>query len=178
MNTPLSTNGKTLVACFSHSGNTREIARQISEVTGADIFEIVPVNLYPTDYDAVVEQAKRELRKNFRPVLKAQATGLDAYDTIFVGSPNWWNTIAPPVMTWLAEHNLTGKTVVPYLTHEGSGLGRSVADVKKLCPGATVIEGHAFWGTSVKDARREICQWLDSLHLMKATHDLTEKVHT
>ena len=127
---------KILVVYFSHSGNTREIARQVQEATGADVFEIVPVDPYPTDYDAVVDQAKHELRTEYRPILKSNGPDLKAFDAIFVGSPNWWSTIAPPVMTWLSAHDLSGKTIVPFITHEGSRQAKSVQDVKRLriCP--------------------------------------------
>ncbi len=163
---PLS-GGKSLVACFSHSGNTREIARQIQAVTGADAFEIAPAFPYPTDYNAVVDQAKKELNANFRPALKSTGPDLAAYVTIFVGSPNWWSTIAPPVMTYLDAHNFAGKTIVPFITHEGSRMGRSVQDVKRLCPGATVLPGQPFRGSDVKDARADVLRWLRDLRLAK-----------
>jgi flavodoxin len=164
---PLPTDKKILVVCFSHSGNTREIARQIQEATGADAFEIVPVDPYPTDYDAVVEQAKKELHANYRPTLKSTGPDLQSYNVIFVGSPNWWSTIAPPVMTYLEAHALSGKTVVPFITHEGSRLGKSVQDVKKLSPGATVHAGQSFWGSSGKSAREDVRKWLRDLKLLK-----------
>jgi flavodoxin len=158
---------KILVAYFSHSGNTREIARQIQEATGADAFEIVPVDPYPKDYNAVVEQAKQELRADHRPILKSNGPDLRTFDVIFVGSPNWWSTIAPPVMTVLAANDLSGKTIVPFITHEGSRLGKSVQDVKKLSPGATVLDGRAFWGSDVKNAREDVRRWLREINLLE-----------
>ena len=92
--------GKVLVAYFSHSGNTREVARQISEATGGDLFEIVPATPYPTEYRAVVDQGKKEIEAGVRPALKNPVGDLSQYDVIFVGSPCWWATIAPPVATW------------------------------------------------------------------------------
>jgi len=161
------TDKKILVAYFSHSGNTREIARQLQEATGAVSFEIVPVDPYPRDYDAVVEQAKKELTTNHRPALKSAGPDLQSYDVIFVGSPNWWSTIAPPVMSFLSAHSLAGKTLVPFITHEGSRLGKSVQDVKRLSPGATVLEGRAFGGSDVKNARENVRKWLRELGLIK-----------
>lgn len=161
-----SPNKKVLVAYFSHSGNTREIALQIAAATGGDVFEIVPVNAYPTNYDAVVDQAKRELKADFRPALKTKAPELASYEVIFVGSPNWWATIAPPVMTFLEGQKLTGKTVVPFITHEGSRMGKSVSDVKRLSPGATVLSGQSFRGSDVKDARPDVAKWLRELKLL------------
>lgn len=152
-----------LIAYFSHSGNTREIARQIQEVKGGDLHEILPARAYPTDYDAVVKQAKHELNAGFQPELKSKAPDLSAYDVIFVGSPNWWNTIAPPVMTFLSGSKLEGKTIVPFITHGGSHLGKSVTDVRKWSPGAKVLDGKAFWGRDAKDARLEVRAWLRQL---------------
>ena len=157
---------KILVVYFSHSGNTREIARQIQEATGADVFEIVPVDPYPTDYDAVVDQAKHELRTEYRPILKSNGPELKAFDAIFVGSPNWWSTIAPPVMTWLSAHDLSGKTIVPFITHEGSRQAKSVQDVKRLSPGATLLDGRAFWGSDVNNSREDIQRWLREIKLL------------
>ncbi len=163
----ISNPGKTLVTCFSKTGNTREIAMQIKEATGADFFEIVPVNPYPTDYDAVVEQAEKELKADYRPELKTNMASIAEYDVIFVGSPNWWSTIAPLVMTFLASHDFTGKTIVPFITHEGSGMGKSVRDVKRLAPGSTLLEGRAFRGHDVKNAREDVLKWLRAIDLIK-----------
>lgn len=159
-------NKRILVAYFSHSGNTRELARFIQNATGADGFEIVPVDPYPTDYDAVVEQAKQELAANFRPALKSAGPEVKSCDVIFVGSPNWWSTIAPPVMTYLQAHDLSGKTIVPFITHEGSRMGRSVQDVRKLSPGATVLDGRPFRGREVKTAGEDVGRWLRDLKLL------------
>jgi flavodoxin len=161
------TKNKILVAYFSHTGNTREIALQIQEATGGGIFEIVPVDSYPTDYDAVVEQAKQELKAEYRPALKAKAPNMDSYDVVFVGSPNWWSTVAPPVMTFLSSFNPSGKTIVPFITNEGSRMGTSVQDLKRLCPGATVLGGQSFLGHDVKDARNDVRKWLRAMNLLK-----------
>jgi len=158
---------KILIAYFSHSGNTREIALQIQEVTGGDVFEIVPVDPYPTNYNAVVDQAKKELKADYRPTLKAKVPNIDSYDVVFVGSPNWWSTIAPPVMTFLSSYNLSGKTIVPFITHEGSRMGKSVQDVKRLSPGAKVLDGQSFRGHDVKDARNDVRKWVGGMNLLK-----------
>ena len=88
---------KVLVAYFSHSGNTREMARQIAEATNGDLFEIVPQSAYPAQYDAVTAQAKREIGRGYRPALKGRLPDIGAYDVVFVGSPCWWGTVAPRV---------------------------------------------------------------------------------
>lgn len=158
---------KILVAYFSHSGNTREIANQIKELADADIFEIVPVEPYPRNYNAVVDQAKKELAADYRPALKGKLPDMESYEVIFVGSPNWWSTIAPPVMTFLSSYDLKGKTLVPFITHEGSRMGKSVQDVKRLSPGATVLDGQSFWGSQVKSARDDVRKWLRDIKLLK-----------
>lgn len=158
---------KILVVYFSHSGNTREIAKQIKLATGGDIFEIVPVKPYPTEYRAVVDQAKKEINANFRPELKTKVDNIGSYDIIFVGSPNWWSTIAPPVATFLASYDFTGKTIVPFMTHEGTRMGHSEADIQKLCPKSTVLKGLPVRGRSVKEAKPDVEKWLRGIHMIK-----------
>ena len=151
---------KVLVAYFSHSGNTREVARQISEATGGDLFEIVPAAAYPAEYGAVVDQAKKEIGGGVRPALKGRLPDVGAYDVIFVGSPCWWATIAPPVATFLTSCDLAGKTVVPFMTHEGSRMGHSEADIRKLCPRSTVPDGLAVRGSAVRNSKDEVGRWV------------------
>ncbi len=111
----------------------------------------------------MTKQVKQELESGFKPPIKAKVTNIKEYDIVFVGSPNWRNTIAPPVMTFLSEHDLSGKTVVPFITHAGSGLGRSANDIAKLASQATILEGLALWGKDVKNSQDEIAKWLQSL---------------
>lgn len=152
--------GKVLVAYFSHSGNTRAMARQIAEATGGDLFEIVPAAAYPAEYGAVVDQAKKEIGGGVRPALKGRLPDVGAYDVIFVGSPCWWSTVAPPVATFLADCDWAGKTVVPFMTHEGSGMGHSEADIRKLCPRSTVPDGLAVRGSAVRNSKDEVGRWV------------------
>lgn len=160
---PMQTTKKILVVYFSHSGNTRVIANQIHELAGGDIFELQPVAPYPADYNAVVQQAKEELQSDLKPKLKTKLKNIGEYDTVFIGSPNWWGTVAGPVRTFLADYDLAGKTVAPFITHEGSGLGSSARDIAKRCPKATVVEGLAVRGSSVKSARSDVAEWLRKL---------------
>ena len=158
---------KVLVTYFSRSGNTRAMAQQIQKIMGGDIFEIETVTPYPLEYDAVTKQAKQELEAGVKPPIKSKIDNIKDYDIIFVGSPNWWSTIAPPVMTFLAEHDLSGKTIVPFITHAGSGMGRSAADIKKLAPQATVRGGLALWGRDVKSSQDQVATWLQELKLQQ-----------
>ena len=154
---------KILVAYFSHSGNTRTIAGQIQKATGADIFEIEVKNAYPSNYQSVVDQAKKEINAGVKPDLKSMPENLAQYDVIFIGSPNWWSTIAPPVATFLTNGNFSGKTVIPFVTHGGGGIARCEADVKKLCPESTVLKGFAINGSTVQNATPRVQKWLQEI---------------
>jgi flavodoxin len=154
---------KALVAYFSRTGNTREIANQIHEKVGGDIFEIQTVNPYPGDYNECVQQAKQELEKGYRPELKTMVKDIESYGVVFIGYPNWWSTIPAPVRTFLSKCDLSGKTIVPFCTHEGSSLGRSVMDITRLCPRSTIRDGLAVRGRDVKNARNEVSNWLREL---------------
>jgi flavodoxin len=151
---------KILIAYFSHSGNTRVIANQIHESVGGDIFEIVTVNRYPGDYDEVVEQARKELREEYTPELKTKVENMESYNVVFVGYPNWWGTMPRPIATFLSAYDFSGKTIAPFCTHEGSGLGRSATDIKELCPQSTILDGLAVRGRDVKKAQKEVSEWL------------------
>ncbi len=166
-NAPAPGGKKILIAFFSHSGNTREIARQIQEITGGDTFEIKAVQPYPKEYDAVVEQAKKELEANFRPQLAEKLKNAESYDVIFIGYPNWWGTMPMAVFTFLSENGFAGKTIVPFCTHEGSALGVSVRDIGKLCPKSTIAEGFAVYGGEVKNARGDVTEWLARIGISK-----------
>jgi flavodoxin len=158
---------KVLVVYYSRSGNTREMANQIHGMVGGDIVELQTVNPYPTEYRATTEQARRELDSGYKPPLTTKVANLASYDVIFVGSPCWWGTFAAPVKTFLSDSDLSGKTLVPFITHEGSGLGRAPADMARLCPKATLLEGLAVRGGSVKTARGDVESWLRKIGIKK-----------
>ena len=146
--------GRHLIVYFSRTGNTRTIAGQIQAAAGGELLELRTVAPYPT------EQAKKELASGYRPPLQTATPDPAAHDVIFVGSPNWWGTIAPPVMSFLESADFSGKTIAPFVTHGGSRLGRAVEDIKKLCPKATVLPGLAVYGESVADAQEITAAWL------------------
>jgi Flavodoxins len=151
---------KVLVVYYSRSGNTREIANQIHALAGGDIVELQTVNPYPAEYRATTEQAKQELQSGYKPPLKTKISNIASYDVVIVGSPCWWGTFASPVWTFLSGYNLVGKTIAPFMTHEGSGLGRSESDLAKLCPRSRRLEGLAIRGGSVKTAQKDVESWL------------------
>jgi len=144
-------------------GNTEVVAKMIQEVTGGDLFHIEAVDSYPEDYTEATEAAQKELRANARPELKEQIENMDSYDVVFLGYPNWWGTMPMPVFTFLEEYDFSGITIVPFCTHEGSGLGRSERDIEKLCPKSEVLKGLAVHGTSAGSAQKSVSAWLDKL---------------
>ena len=126
---------KILIAYYSWSGNTKQVAEAIQKKIGGDLFEIQTVQDYPDDYDATVNLAKQQINDSYRPELKANVENISEYDTIFIGSPNWWGTITPAVSSFLEKNNLSGKTIIPIITHGGGREQSTVSDLKKQCTG-------------------------------------------
>ncbi|MBR0458256.1 MAG: NAD(P)H-dependent oxidoreductase [Victivallales bacterium] len=156
---------KTLVAYYSWSpdGNTRFVAQVIAEATGADLLELKLEKDYSTDYDVCVKQAKADWLSKARPALAVKCENIAEYDTIFVGSPNWWGTIAPPLLTFLCSYDFTGKKVIPFFTHGGGGMQKCEEDVKKAIPKANLVFAKTWWGTFVKMKKEEIIAWAKSV---------------
>jgi len=141
-------------------GNTEVAARMIQERMGGDVFVIDTVKVYPTDYHETTEVSRRELDQHARPELRGRVDNMAAYEVIFLGYPNWWGTMPMAVYTFLEAYDFTGKTIIPFCTHEGSGMGRSEDDIRQLCPIATVRQGLAIRGGNVQRAGDEIAAWL------------------
>ena len=131
---------RVLVAYFSRSGNTRVIAGQIARSLGAAVFEIEPAQPYPEDYFETVEQARRERDSGFRPALKGRVENLDEYDVVYLGFPIWGETAPPVIRSFLAWHKLAGKTLIPFITHGGYGVGDSRKVVGAHAPGARLSD--------------------------------------
>jgi flavodoxin len=159
--------GKTLIAYFSWGGNTREMAKQIQQQTGGDLFEIKTVKPYPTDYNECVDVAKKEQQAGARPSLAAEVKDLATYDVVFVGYPNWWGTMPQVLFTFLEKYNMNGKTVIPFCTHGGGRWGRSLDDLKKRCPDAIVLEGLAISGNLARRSKDDVAQWLQKIGITK-----------
>ena len=132
---------KILIAYYSHSGNTHRAASLIQRETGGDLYEIVERDAYPREYGVVVKQAKQEIRSGYQPPLQGKLPDISKYDTVFIGSPNWWSTIVPPVATFLSALDFTGKRIIPFITHGGGGLNHTVEDIRTLCKTASVEDG-------------------------------------
>ena len=154
---------KALIVYYSWSGNTRTVAQKIQAATGADLFEIRLVNEYPAEYRQVVERFRQEKNSRNWPALKEKVNNLGQYDVIFIGSPNWGRSIAPPVSSFLTSHDLQGKKIVPFMTHGGGGWGQSREDMKTLCPKSEFLEGLALNGDHAATADTSITRWLQRL---------------
>ena len=170
-------NKKVLVAYFSRTGenysvgtitkgNTQIVAEMIARETGGDLFHIEPVVAYPDNYDDCVNLAKQELNSKARPAVKGDVRTED-YDVIFIGYPNWWGDMPMSVYTFLEKHNWQGKTIIPFCTHEGSGLGSTASKLRSACQGATMLKGLAVYGHTAQNSRKETEKathgWLASL---------------
>jgi flavodoxin len=143
-------------------GNTEVIAKKIQGLMGGDLFEINTVKPYPLDYTETTHVAKAELRINARPELTETVKNIGDYDIIYLGYPNWWGTFPMAVFTFLESYDFSGKTIIPFCTHEGSGIGSSERDIKKLCPTASVLTGTAIRGSSVANADNVVQSWLNN----------------
>ncbi len=162
---PTSGSRRILIAYFSWSGNTREIANQIHKIVGGDLFEILTVNKYPHDYDETVRQARRELDTNYRPQLASEVEDIESYGLVFIGYPNWCYTIPAPVASFLSKCDSAEKTIAPFCTHGGDQLGQSVEDIAKLCQHSLVLEGLAVRGSEVRNAQGKVSEWLRKIRV-------------
>lgn len=166
-------NQKALIVFFSHAGenysvgninvgNTKIVADYISEITGADQFEIIAEKNYDMPYMDLIKVAQDEAKAGKLPAYKGDVD-IAPYDIIFIGGPIWWGTYPQVMFTFFKDHDLSGKTVIPFTTHEGSGLASTVRDVKKVWPKATVKDGFAIYGHEVRSGKAKVEKWLKGL---------------
>lgn len=155
---------KALVAYFSRSGNTKVIAGIISRSRGADLFEIEPAKPYPADYFETVEQARQERDSDYEPALKARIPGIAAYETIFLCFPIWGETAPPVIRSFLATHDLSGKMLVPVVTHGGYGPGSSLAILREHAPNARFSESFTMQGPQERQTTTRVTEWLNTEH--------------
>ena len=160
---------KILIAFFSKTNNTKIIAEQIQSLTGGDMFHVATKKPYPADYRETTQIARIELDNNERPELNAaiSAEEMGKYDVIFLGYPNWWGTIPMVMFTFLEQYDMSGKKIVPFCTHGGSGLGRGPSDIARLAPNADILKGFAIRGDAVSRAQNDIINWLRGLGYTK-----------
>ena len=165
---------KMLVAYFSlageqygvgviEEGNTSIIAHMIAEQTGADLFEIKAVNPYPTSHSELLEVSRKEMSDKARPQIADTVDNMDDYDTVFIGYPNWWGDMPMIVYNFLESYDLSGKTIVPFCTHGGSGLSGTERTIGNIT-GGTMADGFAIAGTTAQNdrdtAKSKVTEWL------------------
>lgn len=144
-------------------GNTQYIAQAIQQSVGGDLFAIETVQEYPGTHDELLEFAYNELQNNARPELAAQIESPDDYSVIFLGYPNWNSDLPMPLYTFLESYDFSGKTIIPFVTHGGSGFSRTISTIQELQPGATVVEdGFSVSRNAVADAAQDAMDWAAS----------------
>lgn len=177
---PVEKEGKTLVVYFSMPdnvddstvtvggqvlGNNQYMAQVIQESTGADIFRIEPAKPYPTDHSTLVDQASKEQDDNARPAIKDTIPDFDSYDTVFVGYPIWWSDMPMILYTFFDSYDFSGKTLIPFGTHGGSGWAGTPARIAQLEPNANILEGLSISRDAIEDARGQIEDWVKELNI-------------
>ena len=168
-----------LIVYLSRTNNTKVLAEIIHQKAGGDLVALELENPYPDDYDAIVKQVAHENETGFLPPLKTKVD-MSRYNTIFLGFPTWGMQLPPPMKSFLHENMLSGKTVIPFNTHGGYGLGNSFEKVKELCPDSNVLKGFSMKGGSERDgiylaikgdrknkAERQVEKWLGEFKLLK-----------
>ncbi len=160
-----SSGSKILVVYFTRTGNTRVIAQLIRRTLRADIVEIAPAAPYPEDYETTVNQAQRERDSSYQPPLAAAVPDIGANEVVFLGFPIWGETIPPVIRSFLAQHDLTGKTLVPFITHGGYGPGRSMSTVKQLAPGARVLDPFVMEADQERRTMTQVSNWLSKANI-------------
>ena len=171
----METKGKALVVFFSHAGdnysvgnievgNTKIVADYISEMIGAEQFEIVTHKYDGMAYTPLINLAQEEANNGELPEYEGDVD-MSGYDTVFIGGPVWWGTYPQVMFTFFKKHGgeLQGKTVIPFTTHEGSGLANCVEDVKSAFPGASVTKGYSIYGPEVRTGKAKVEKWLNGL---------------
>ncbi len=147
-------------------GNCQYVAQLISEATGGEMFRIETVQEYPGSHDPLLEFAYNERAEDARPELATQIENLDSYDVIFLGYPNWNADLPMPLYTFLESYDLSGKTIIPFTTHGGSGFSRTIQTIRDLQPNATVEEnGLSISRNSVPEAESDVTEWISGLGL-------------
>ena len=141
-------------------GNTEKAAEMLADLTGGELYKIQQAQPYSEDYQTCIAEAKADRQRKARPEVRDLPEDLDVYDEIYLGYPNYWGTMPMAVYTFLEHYDLTGKTIHPFCTHEGSGLSGTVGEIQKAAPGARVKSGIALRGSDVDGAKNALAQWI------------------
>ena len=150
-----------LVAYFTRTGNTRVIAHQVRRALDADLFEIAPAALYPEDYEETVRQAEREREARYEPPLKATVPDIEFYETVLLGFPVWGMSAPAVIRSFLSRHDMSGKTLVPLITHGGYGVGQSLDVLAAYAPNARLAEGFSLEADQEREALSQVTRWLE-----------------
>lgn len=159
------TGSRTLVAYFSRSGNTRVVAGLIQRSLATDVFEIRTASPYPEDYLKTVEQAGQERDAGYEPELELKISGMQRYDTVLLGFPVWGGTTPPVIRAFLSGHDLAGKTLIPFITHGGYGLGNSLKVLSSHAPKARLLEGFVMQADQERQTMNIAESWLSEAKL-------------
>ena len=157
---------KSLIVYYSYSGITRRLAEDIALITDAKLLELKPQDPYSFSYNTAVKEVRAQIEKGVCPALMQFDINVADFETVFIGSPNWLKTFAPPVLSFLRATDLSGKTVIPFCTHGGGGFGNMIEEYKRECGTSRVIPGLAVKGTYTFG---EVQKWLDSIGLDDAS---------
>lgn len=145
-------------------GNMQYMAMTIQEAIGGELFRIETTEKYPLEHETLVNQAKEEQNEEVRPELATHIENVEQYDIIFLGYPNWWGDMPQPLYTFLEEYDFSGKTIIPFNSHGGSGFSNTIEEIKKLQPNATVRDdGLSISRNDVADSEQEITDWAKGL---------------
>lgn len=154
---------KILIVYYSHSGNTKKIADVIKRKTGGDIFFAIPRPRYPENYEDTLEVSKQQKEKGEFPKLVTKLNNLDAYDYIFIGTPNWWSTMAPPILAFLNTYDLSNKRIIPFITHGGGGIASIIKDMKQICSKSIFLKEFSVSGDDIDGVEYFVENWLSEL---------------
>ena len=143
---------------FLEKGNTEVVSEYIKEVTNSDMFKVEPLIPYSTNYETCTIEAKERQESHNAPI-KEKLPDLKEYDLIYLGSPIYWDFMPEELVTALKSENFSGKTIKPFTTHEGSGLGMVITQIKEICPNAKVLDGLKIQGSLVKKSKDEVIEW-------------------
>lgn len=146
-------------------GNAEVLARMIQSTVGGNLFLIETEETYPVSYDETIDVGQQEQSNNARPALASQVENLDQYDTVFLGYPNWWGDMPMAVYSFLDAYDLSGKTIIPFVTHGGSGFSGTESAIAELEPGATVLDGLSVRDSGVANAQADVESWITGLGL-------------
>ena len=153
--------GNGLIAFYSWGGNTRKIAKEIAAQTGYDIVELELEDPYSSDYNTVLDEAQRDQNVQARPALTTDIGNMEEYSTVLVGYPNWWASIPMPIATFLESYDFAGKTIVPFCSNGGGGLGQSVSAISKLAPNSIMGKGLSVYYSGGSDMPGQVTSWLE-----------------